>query len=68
MFFFVFRDDGEEEVKKSEELIVTGSMDSLVKVWDEKLNPRYQLDAHSFGIVSLDISSDSNRQYTSSNK
>lgn len=48
----------EEEI---EEYVVTGSVDDLVKVWEQKdgsLKLKHKLSGHSLGVVSVAISSD----------
>lgn len=53
------------ETEEIEDIIVTGSMDNTVKVWnlvDDKLEQKHSMEGHCFGVVSLDISSDSSSE------
>lgn len=46
-----------------ENLIVTGGVDDVVKVWvlkNNQLTPKHALQGHSLGVVSVDISKDGN--------
>ena len=50
------------ETEEVEDVIVTGSMDNTVKAWsliDDKLEQKYSMEGHCFGVVSLDINYDS---------
>lgn len=51
------------ETEEVEEFIVTGSMDNTLKLWninnDNNLDKKYQMEGHCFGVVSLDVNSDS---------
>lgn len=54
------------ETEEVEDIIVTGSMDNTVKVWnliDDKLEQKYSMEGHCFGVVSLDINYDSSSNY-----
>lgn len=54
------------DTEEIEDIIVTGSMDNTVKVWnflDGNLQEKHIMEGHCFGVVSIDISSDSSSKY-----
>ena len=49
------------ETTETEDIIVTGGVDDVVKIWnykDGELEYRHQLTDHSLGVVSVAVSSD----------
>jgi len=59
----------EEEEGEAQDIVVTGGVDDVVKVWDYKdgsLSLRHTLTSHSLGVVSVCLSPDSRRLASSS--
>ena len=51
----------ETQETETEDIIVTGGVDDVVKIWnykDGELEYRHQLTDHSLGVVSVAVSSD----------
>ncbi|CAD6238110.1 GSCOCG00008397001-RA-CDS [Cotesia congregata] len=65
-------EDSQDSIRSSSddaEYIVTGSVDDLVKVWEQKngsLKLKHKLSGHSLGVVSVAISSDGTKCASSS--
>lgn len=59
----------EDETEEVEDIIVTGGVDDVVKIWnykDGELQFKHQLTDHSLGVVSVALSSDGRRVASSS--
>lgn len=51
----------EETEKTSENFIITGGMDDVIKIWQSKngkLVVKQQLEGHSLGVISVAVSPD----------
>ncbi len=62
-------DEDEQETERSVDLIVTGSLDDLIKVWilvDDGLQLHKTLTGHTLGVVSVALNSDSSMCASSS--
>lgn len=59
-FFFYFRESNHTE-EDSENYIITGGLDDLIKVWqldNGRLEMKHQLEGHSLGVISVAVSPD----------
>ena len=57
----------ETKTLEAEDIIVTGGVDDIVKIWgydDGELKLRHKLSDHSLGVVSVTLSQDGKRELT----